>query len=202
MSNLKEFNTVVKKGKIELHKSSFTGREWRVLQRIFDTTPDCVAIKIEGNLNIAKIDKEDFPKNYKDILATDAATRTFDVDNIKQFIISKGGEIEISQLYYSPMYRPTVENIKTLNNIINIVSDINSKEPHETILAFNSEEDILNIGYFIFSCVTREIPWRFIMMNSTTKQQMIFDINPFKYEYKLCVNKGMLSVKVDVISTK
>ena len=96
--NLKEYGIDIKKGKIELHKSSFTGREWRVLQRIFGTTPDCVAIKVEGNLKISKIDKVGFQNNYKQILEQDPAEKTFDLNVIKSFIMSKGGSINIDEL--------------------------------------------------------------------------------------------------------
>lgn len=194
---LKEYNTKVKKSKVELHKSSFTGREWRVLQRIFGTTPNCVAIKLEGNLNITKIDTEDFPDNYKTILELDPAEKTFDLENIKQFIRSKGGAISIEELYYTPMYRPTVATIKTLNHIIDVIAT-DKDEPHETRLVLDKESDILNIGYFIFSCVSREITWKFIIHITQNNSDMEFDINPFKMEYKLClVNDTVLSVKFD-----
>ena len=193
---LREYNTSVKKSKVELHKSSFTGREWRVLQRIFGTTADCVAIKLEGNLKISKIDSADFPINYKEILEQDPAEKTFDLPAIKKFIMSKGGAINIDELYYTPMYRPTVKSIKELNRIINIASN-DLPEPHESNLNLDKESDILNIGYFIFNCVIREIKWTFKVVANANGNYIEFPVNPYGSQYKLCVVKGVLSIKVD-----
>lgn len=194
--NLKEYGIDIKKGKIELHKSSFTGREWRVLQRIFGTTPDCVAIKVEGNLKISKIDKVGFQNNYKQILEQDPAEKTFDLNVIKSFIMSKGGSINIDELYYTPMYRPTVNSIRELNKIILAVEKNN--KPFESEIKLMKESDILNIGYFIFSCVIREIHWTFKVYTDPNSDKCIsFPVDPYKTQYKLCVNKGILGIKVD-----